>query len=143
MTFTELELVFPVTELELGVWVAELDCSEDATELEAGFEAVALDVASLELGLVVVLELGFTVAALEVGLSAAELEVGSRFVPELESGKTCGAVGVVLLSHAFQKNAVTASTIFFQCLYIIFSPSQKRRTLHAYKYISTMDHLQS
>lgn len=121
----------------------ELDDFGDATELEAGFEAVALDVASLELGLVVVLELGFTVATLEVGLSAAELEVGSRLVPELESGPTGGAVGVELLSQAFQKNAVTASTIFFQCLYIIFSPSQKRRTLHAYKYISTMDHLQS
>ena len=125
MTFTELELVFPVTELELGVWVAELDSSGDATELEAGF-------AALELG-ETALELGFVVA----------LETGSRFVPELESGKTCGAVGVVLLSHAFQKNAVIASKNFFQCLYIIFSPSQKRCSLHAYKYISTMDYLQS
>ena len=121
----------------------EVDDFGDATELETGFAVDALDVAALEFGLVAVLELGFTVAALEVGLSTAELEVGSIFVPELESGKTCGAVGVVLLSHAFQKNAVIASKNFFQCLYIIFSPSQKRRTLHIYKYISTMDHLQS
>ena len=133
MTFTELDDFGDATELEAGFAALELG----ETALELGF------VVALELGFVVALELGFTVAALEVGLSAAELEVGSRFVPELESGKTCGAVGVVLLSHAFQKNAVTASTIFFQCLYIIFSPSQKRRTLHAYKYISTMDNLQS
>jgi hypothetical protein len=77
------------------------------------------------------LELTFSLTELEDG-ATAELEVGSTFVPELEFGVICGAVGVLLLSHAFQKNAVIASKIFFQCLYIK-PPPYERYFLLQYK----------
>jgi hypothetical protein len=115
-----------LTELEAGA-VAELDFA--VTELE-----LALPVTELELGFgAAALELGFCTEELEVVFPTAELardspaalETGSTLVPELESGVTCGAVGVVLLSHAFQKNAVIASKIFFQCLYIKPPPYER------------------
>jgi hypothetical protein len=107
-----------LTELEAGA-AAELDCA--VTELELGFGAAALEAGfcSEELGVV------FSTAELETGVFVAELEVGSTFVPELEFGVICGAVGVLLLSHAFQKNAVIASKIFFQCLYIKPPPYER------------------
>ena len=64
-------------------------------------------------------------AELETGVFVAELEVGSTFVPELEFGVICGAVGVELLSQAFQKNVVKASKNFFQDLFIMLFYSQK------------------
>ena len=107
-----------MTELEDGA-TAELDFA--VTELELGFGAIALEAGfcSEELGV------AFSTVELETGVFVAELEVGSILVPELEFGVTCGAVGVELLSHEFQKNAVIASKIFFQCLYIKPPPYER------------------
>jgi hypothetical protein len=52
-----------------------------------------------------------------------ELEFCPFVVLELESGKT-GAAGEAPLSQAFQKNVVSARRNFFQCLYILQSPSK-------------------
>ena len=125
LSFTELELDFAVTELELDLASTELELDFARTELELDF-AAALETGSFVAELVALaaeLERDSSVS-LETGW-AAELEVGSIFVPELESGVICEAVGEVLLSHAFQKNAVIASKIFFQCLYIKPPPYER------------------
>jgi hypothetical protein len=101
-----------------------LELTFSLTELEDGATA-ELDFAVTELELV-------SPTAEETGGGVAELEVGSTFVPELEFGVICGAVGVLLLSHAFQKNAVIASKIFFQCL-CIKPPPYERYFLLQYK----------
>jgi hypothetical protein len=120
-----LELTFSLTELEDGA-VAELDFAVTELELVSPtVEETGGGVAEL-VALTAELERDSTVA-LEV-VSAAELEVGSTLVPELEFGVICGAVGVLLLSQAFQKNAVIASKIFFQCLYILTTSKNKAHT---------------
>ena len=120
VTFKDLSQI--VTELEDGA-TAELDFAVTELELVSPTaEETGGGVAEL-VALTAELERDSTVAQ-EV-VSAAELEVGSTLVPELESGVTCGAVGVLLLSQAFQKNAVIASKIFFQCLYINPPPYER------------------